>query len=189
MRAPKPVVLTGRHVVLEPLADTHLHDLMVAAQDDEIWRWMPIRRPRTAQDMEALPAWHRAHAGGLAFAVMVDGTARGSTSYLDVDLAVGGLEIGWTWYARDLWATAVNPECKLLLLEHAFNALGAARVTLKTDGQNLRSQAAIRKLGASYDGTLRHHRRRPDGTVRDTAYFSILSAQWPAVRALLVARV
>ncbi len=124
----------------------------------------------------------------LAFAVVVDGRAQGSTSYLDVDLSVGGVEIGWTWYARPLWATTVNPACKLLLLTHAFEVLGAERVTLKTDGLNTRSQSAIRRLGATYDGTLRHHRRRPDGSVRDTAYFSILRSEWPGVREGLLAR-
>ena len=87
-----------------------------------------------------------------------------------------------------LWATAVNPACTLLLLAHAFDALGAQRVTLKTDGRNARSQSAIRRLGAHYDGTLRHARLGPDGTVRDTAYFSILAAQSPAVRDGLEAR-
>lgn len=182
MRPPEPVVLTGRHVRLEPLTDAHLPDLLDAAQDDAIWSWLSMPRPTVAEDL-AVTAADR-----LAFVVIVKGRARGSTSYLDSDVPVAGLEIGWTWYARDLWATPVNPECKLLLLEHAFDELGAARVTLKADGRNLRSQGAIRKLGATYDGTLRHNRLRPDGSVRDTAYFSILLAEWPAVRAGLRAR-
>ena len=179
-------MLSAHGVRLEPLTVAHAPDLLLAAADDEVWRWLPVARPRTEQDVRELVRTHR---GDLAFAVVVDGRAQGSTSYLDVDLAVGGLEIGWTWYARPLWATWVNPACKLLLLEHAFEALDARRVTLKTDGLNTRSQAAIRKLGASYDGTLRHHRRRPDGSVRDTAFFSILAAEWPQVRAGLLARV
>jgi RimJ/RimL family protein N-acetyltransferase len=125
---------------------------------------------------------------GLPWAVVVAGTAVGSTSYLDVDLTVGGLEIGWTWYRRDLWAGDVNPTCKLLLLGHAFDDLGAERVTFKTDALNARSQAAIRRLGCAYDGTLRHHRLRADGSVRDTAYFSLLAAEWPAARDRLEAR-
>jgi RimJ/RimL family protein N-acetyltransferase len=125
----------------------------------------------------------------LPFAVVHDGRAVGSTSYLDIDLEVGGLEIGWTWYTPAVWATPVNPECKLLLLGHAFDDLGAGRVLFKTDALNTRSQAAIRKLGAQYDGTLRHHRLRADGSVRDSAYFSILAEEWPAVRAGLERRV
>ena len=163
----------------------HVPDLLAAAQDDAVWAWMPVQRPRELADIERILATHP----GMPWAVVVDGRAAGSTSYLDVDLTVEGLEIGWTWYRRDLWATAVNPECKLLLLRHAFDELGAQRVTLKTDGRNARSQAAIRKLGAAYDGTLRHHRLRNDGSVRDTAFFSILASEWPQVRAGLEARV
>ena len=185
MRPPEPVVLSGSGVRLEPLTADHAEDLAVAAKDDDVWRWLPVTRPRTADDVRALVAGHTGH---LAFAVVVDGHAQGSTAYLDLDLDVGGIEIGWTWYAKALWASAVNPACKLLLLEHAFEVLGAERVTLKTDRLNTRSQAAIRKLGAQYDGTLRHARRRPDGSVRDTAYFSILVAEWPDVRDGLRAR-
>ncbi len=185
MRPPEPVVLSGFGVRLEPLSPGHAADLAVAGQDADVWRWLPVVRPRTADDVRALVAGHR---GDPAFAVVVDGRAEGSTAYLDVDLEVGGLEIGWTWYAPRLWGTSVNPACKLLLLEHAFESLAAERVTLKTDHLNPRSQAAIRKLGAQYDGTLRHARRRPDGSVRDTAYFSILAAEWPGVREGLQAR-
>ena len=180
MRTPERVALEGRHARLEPLTHEHSPDLLAAAQDDAIWPWMPVRRPRTLDDVHRMI---EGHPGAPAYAVVVDGRAQGSTSYLDVDLSVGGLEVGWTWYARSLWATRVNPQCKLLLLGHAFEALGAERVTLKTDGRNVRSQEAIRRLGATYDGTLRRHRLRNDGTVRDTAYFSILAAKWPAVRA------
>jgi RimJ/RimL family protein N-acetyltransferase len=118
----------------------------------------------------------------LPFVVVKADEVIGTTSYGDIDVQVGGLEIGWTWYTPSVWATAVNPECKLLLLTHAFDELGAERVYLKTDRLNVRSQAAIRKLGGRYDGTLRHHRRRGDGTVRDSVYFSILAAEWPEVR-------
>ncbi len=185
VRPPEPVVLSGHGVRLEPLTIAHADDLVLAAQDDDVWRWLPVPRPRTTDDMRAIVT---AHPADLAFAVVVDGRARGSSSYLDVDLSVGGLEIGWTWYARDLWATQINPTCKLLLLAHAFDQLGAERVTLKTDRLNARSQSAIHRLGAQYDGTLRHARRRPDGSVRDTAYFSILTAEWPDVRDGLLAR-
>ena len=185
MRTPEPVVLSGHGVTLEPLGVAHAADLLTAAQDDDIWRWMPAQRPRTQEDIRRIIETHPAD---LAFAVVVDGRAEGSTSYLDVDITVDGLEIGWTWYAKHLWATDVNPVCKLLLLEHAFEVLGAQRVTLKTDGLNTRSQAAIRKLGARHDGTLRHNRRRPDGSIRDSAFFSILLAEWPTARERLQAR-
>jgi RimJ/RimL family protein N-acetyltransferase len=188
MRSPQPTTLTGEHVQLVALGMEHAEDLFEAGQHDEVWTWLGWPRPRALADMvrqieEALAAPDR-----LPFAVVKDGRAIGTTSYGDIDLAVGGLEIGWTWYTPSVWATAVNPECKYLLLRHAFEDLGVGRVFLKTDGLNARSQAAIRKLGASYDGTLRHHRLRADGSVRDSAYFSILASEWPAVSAGLLAR-
>jgi RimJ/RimL family protein N-acetyltransferase len=185
VRAPEPEVLSGAGVRLEPAGEHHLSDLLEAAQDDEIWPFLSVRRPRSVDEVRTSLV---RRPGELAYVVVVDERAVGSTSYLDVDLGVGGLEIGSTWYARPLWATRVNPACKLLLLGHAFDDLGAARVTLKTDGRNLRSQAAIRKLGCAYDGTLRHHKLRNDGTVRDTAYFSLLAAEWPLARDGLLAR-
>ncbi len=184
MRTPEPVVLTRGRVTLEPWRPEHDEDLLLAGQDDAVWTWLPVPRPRTVTDLAAVRAGHP----GLPWSVVVDGRAQGSTSYLDVDSDLGGLEVGWTWYARELWATDVNPTCKLLLLEHAFTDLGAERVTLKTDALNTRSRAAIGRLGCSYDGTLRHHRRRPDGSVRDTAFFSLLADEWPAARDALLAR-
>jgi RimJ/RimL family protein N-acetyltransferase len=188
MQSPQPVVLDGKHVRLEPLSTQHVDDLFAAAQYDEVWTWLPLRRPVTPADMAEQVEQALTDPDRLAFAVVVDGLACGTTSYFDIDLSVGGLEIGGTWYTPRLWATDVNPECKLLLLGHAFDDLGVERVYLKTDRLNTRSQAAIRKLGTTYDGTLRHHRRRPDGTVRDSAYFSLLASEWPAARQGLLAR-
>ena len=185
MRAAEPVVLELGRIRLEPLGPQHDEQLLAAAQSDEIWQWMPVARPRHIDEVRRIRDTHP----GQAWAVVVAGAAAGSTSYLDVDLPVGGLEVGWTWYRRDLWASSVNPACKLLLLGHAFEVLGAQRVTLKTDALNTRSRAAIAKLGCAYDGTLRHQRLRPDGSVRDTAYFSMLAPEWPAARARLQARV
>jgi RimJ/RimL family protein N-acetyltransferase len=178
VRVPEPVVLTRGRVRLEPWEPAHDADLLAAAQDDEVWRWLSARRPQVLEDVQQLRVSHP----GLAWAVVVDGVAAGSTSYLDVDKEVGGLEIGWTWYRRDLWATEVNPTCKRLLLGHAFDDLGAGRVSLKTDALNTRSRAAITKLGCRHDGTLRHVKVRPDGTIRDSAYFSMLFSEWPAAR-------
>jgi RimJ/RimL family protein N-acetyltransferase len=184
VRQPEPVVLKRGRVSLEPWEPRHDSELFEAAQDDDVWRWLSVPRPTAVQDVARLRTEHV----GLPWAVVVDGVACGSTSYLDVDLAVEGLEIGWTWYRRSLWASDVNPTCKLLLLSHAFDELGAARVTLKTDALNTRSRAAILRLGCCYDGTLRHHRLRSDGSVRDSAYFSVLASEWPAARAGLEAR-
>ena len=184
MKQPEPVVLVRGRVSLEPWDPRHDAELLEAAQSEDVWRWLSVPRPTTVQQIASLRETHI----GMPWAVVVDGVAAGSTSYLDVDLSVEGLEIGWTWYRQDLWATDVNPTCKLLLMTHAFEGLGAQRITLKTDGLNARSQAAIRKLGCSYDGTLRHHRLRADGSVRDSAYFSLLASEWPPAKAALEAR-
>lgn len=112
----------------------------------------------------------------------------GCTTYLDMRLDQCGIEIGMTWYGQKWKGTKVNPECKLLLLEFAFEKLGMKRVQLKTDSRNVHSQAAIRKLGAQYEGTLRKHGIQPNGFVRDTVMFSILDDEWPVVRKSLEAR-
>ena len=184
MQPPAPLVLSRGRVSLEPWEGRHDDELLEAAQHEDVWRWLSVPRPTTSQQIARLRETHI----GMPWAVVVDGVAAGSTSYLDVDLAVEGLEIGWTWYRRDLWASDVNPTCKLLLMGHAFEALGAARITFKTDALNTRSQAAIRRLGCAYDGTLRHHRLRSDGSVRDSAYFSILAGEWPPARSARAAR-
>jgi RimJ/RimL family protein N-acetyltransferase len=184
MRAPEHVTLSRGPVRLEPWEQQHDEALLSAAQDDDIWRWLPAVRPRTDEDIARVRTDHP----GQPWAVLLDGEPVGSTSYLDVDAELGGLEIGWTWYRKDLWATPLNPTCKLLLMSYAFDDLGAGRVSLKTDGLNTRSQTAIKKLGCRYDGTLRHHRLRPDGSVRDTAYFSMLADEWPPARARLEER-
>jgi RimJ/RimL family protein N-acetyltransferase len=178
------VVLTRGRVRLEPWSTHHEEQLLVAAQGEDVWRWIPVPR---VTDLQGLHRF-RDRPRDLCFVVVVDGVAAGSTSFLDVDVAVEGLEIGATWYRQDLWGSDVNPTCKLLLLGHAFEDLGVARVTLKTDALNTRSRAAIAKLGCAYDGTLRHAQLRADGSVRDTAYFSMLASEWPAARDVLVSR-
>jgi RimJ/RimL family protein N-acetyltransferase len=123
----------------------------------------------------------------VAYAVLdlAAGSAVGSTSLYDVSTRHRHLEIGRTWLGRPAWRTAVNTECKLLLLEHCFERLDALRVQLKTDARNLRSQAAIERLGAVREGVLRHHMVMPDGYVRDTVMYSVIAPEWPAVRARL----
>lgn len=182
MRRPERVVLEGHGVRLEPLARTHVPDLLTVAQDDDVWRFLSLPQPQDSAAMTAVVDAACDDPARTAWAVVVEGAAVGSTSYLDVDLSVAGLEIGWTWYARELWATQVNPACKRLLLGHAFDELGAGRVTFKLDAANTRSFRAVQRLGARHDGTLRHHRLRADGTVRDSAYFSVLRDEWPVVR-------
>jgi RimJ/RimL family protein N-acetyltransferase len=116
------------------------------------------------------------------------GTIVGTTSLGDVSVPDERVHLGWTAYSPSVWATAVNPECKLLLLAHAFDDCGFGRVKIQTDSLNLRSQGAIARLGAVREGVLRRHQARADGTFRDTVVFSILRDEWPEVRAGLMAR-
>jgi len=117
-----------------------------------------------------------------------DNRVIGSTRYLDVQEADRNVEIGWTWYTPDVWGGVVNPEAKYLLMRHAFDDWRAIRVALKTDINNLHSQAAIKKLGARYEGTLRNQRIRLDGSYRDTVIFSVIESEWPAVKSGLEER-
>jgi RimJ/RimL family protein N-acetyltransferase len=131
----------------------------------------------------------RGEAYAFAVRLLGDGRVIGSTSYLAVVAKHRRAEIGSTWYARDCWGTAVNPECKYLLLRHAFEDWGAVRIQLVTDVNNLHSRKAIEKLGAKLEGTMRGHGIRPDGSVRDVRLYSIIPAEWPSVRAGLLSRI
>jgi RimJ/RimL family protein N-acetyltransferase len=191
--APRDVVLSGQFVRLEPLALSHVRGLAeTTCGDEQVWQWLPTF-PADADDMAAVVTAalaDRAAGTRFPFAIVHSPTEQvvGSSSYLDIDPADGRIEIGWTWLSRSVWRTAVNTEAKLLLLDHAFGALGCERVALKTHHNNERSQQAIARLGAVREGTLRHHMRHRDGTWRDSVYFSILAAEWPAVRDRLQAR-
>jgi RimJ/RimL family protein N-acetyltransferase len=190
MRQPERILLEGRYVRLEPLDDRHRDDLLAAAaQDPATFRYM-------GSDLSVgADAWPAYLADALApefiaWATVDAATGRavGSTRFGDIAPEHGRVEIGWTWIAPSHQGTAVNTEAKLLQLTYAFDELGATRVALKTDGRNLRSQAAIERLGAVREGALRRHIRMPDGYMRDTVYFSILADEWPTVKANLEAR-
>ena len=187
-----PLQLIGKHVRLDPLTTEHLQPLINAAQADEIWTYLPLNLKSPGAMAHHLQTVLALQARGIEYPFVVvtqiDGRVVGSTSYRDVSEANHATEIGWTWYAPRVWGTAVNPEAKYLLLRHAFEDWHAIRVFLKTDARNVRSQAAIRKLGGQYEGTLRSQRLLPDGHRRDTAYFSILDDEWPAVKVRLQER-
>jgi len=183
--------LVGNVVRLEPLAARHSQELFdVLGSDDEAWRWMIVLTPHSVEDMSAIIERYlnEVELGTRdAFAVVHKDTGKtiGTTSLMDISRHDRTLEIGSTIYAREFWRTAVNTETKLLLLTEAFETRDFLRVTLKTDGENKRSQSAITRLGATYEGTLRSHRMRADGTSRDSMYYSILSTEWPLVKARL----
>jgi RimJ/RimL family protein N-acetyltransferase len=181
----EPVTLTGDHVRLEPAADHHVPDLLAAAQDAQIWTWLPWERPRSEAELAAILEGERRSALPFAQIEAATGRAVGITTYRDIDARHRTLEVGGTWIGRPWWRTALNTEAKLLILGHAFEALHANRVAIKTDIRNERSQAAIARLGAKREGVLRHQYIRPDGTLRDTVMYSLIPEEWPAVRAYL----
>jgi RimJ/RimL family protein N-acetyltransferase len=181
------VVLGGNHVTLEPLALAHSSDLFAAGRDAETWGYMPLPAPRSIEDVESMirQALVETEAGReAAFAIVATGLEKavGSTRYLDLQRPHRGLEIGWTWIGAPWRRTAINTECKLLLLGQAFDRWGAHRVTLKTDARNTRSQRAIERIGGVREGVLRRHRVCWDGHVRDTVYYGIVDREWPGVR-------
>lgn len=160
-------------------------DLYAALDHDACWEHVAGRPASVDQYAETLS--QASTVGRWPWVVRLDGAVVGTTSYLDVSLPDARLEIGWTAYTPSVWATAVNPECKLLLMGWAFDH-GFGRVQLKTDIRNLRSQRAIAKLGATYEGVLRRYQRRADGTMRDTVFFSVTAEEWPKVREDLTRR-
>lgn len=189
--------LAGTWVRLTPTApETEASELFKALDDERVWTHISFVSANTEQLTQLLrarqadPAWQawtlrllRPLAGHSV------GTVVGMTCYLDVSVQDARLEIGSTLYRPSVWGTAVNPEAKLLLLGYAFDKLGVGRVQLLTDIRNARSQRAIAKLGATYEGTLRRHKRRTDGTVRDSVLFSITAEDWPGIRKRLTERI
>lgn len=192
----QPVTLTGQHARLVPLQPSHHDDLVEAVQDGELWRLWYTAIPRP-QDMRAeierrlalqaagsmLPFAVIAQAGPLA------GRAVGMTTYMNIDTPNRRVEIGSTWYRRAMQRTALNTECKWMLLRHAFETLGCIAVEFRTHFFNRQSRAGIERLGAKLDGVLRNHQIcvHPDapGSLRDTCVYSIIASEWPSVKAHL----
>jgi RimJ/RimL family protein N-acetyltransferase len=184
---PLPIVLEGVNARLEPLEAKHAEGLFAIGQDETIWRY--LLRPKLVSLDDArnfVDEAVKVAATGtqLPFAIIDQKCNRvaGSTRYLDIRASDRAIEIGSTWLGREFQRTAINTECKYLLLRHAFEELGAVRVTLKTDGRNEQSQRAIERLGAVREGVLRKHMILWDGYIRDTVYYSILDSEWPDVK-------
>ncbi|MEO8625900.1 MAG: GNAT family N-acetyltransferase [Candidatus Limnocylindrales bacterium] len=188
----EPVTLEGTYVQLEPLSMNHLAGLTQVGLDAEIWRWMPMF-VQSPQDMRTLieEALADAEAGTMVpFATIERATGKpvGSTRYLSIVPAHRRLEIGWTWLAPAWQHGAVNTEAKLLMLQHAFEKLGALRVEFKTDALNEKSRTALLKIGAVEEGVFRHHMVMPGGRQRDSAYYSVIVEEWPRVHQNLEGR-
>lgn len=185
------LVLAGDVVAIRKYQSSDAPELVQALADPQIWEHVPAF-PQTAEDWGAY-ALKGVPTGRWPFVVRLTqslagfdaGAVVGSSSYYDVSPDNSHVSIGYTTYAPQVWGTAVNPATKLLLLQHAFEVLGMNRVQLKTDNRNLRSQAAMLKIGATREGVLREHMVRRDGTRRDSVIFSILASEWPAVRQTL----
>lgn len=186
-----PVTLEGSRVRLEPLDERHLDELARVAFDDAIWRWT-MGRPL---DEPALRAWFdaaraNAEAGTEVPFATVDvpsSQAIGSTRFMTIAPEHRRLEIGWTWVGSPYQRSGANREAKLLQLTHAFETLDAERVEFKTHARNERSRGALLGIGATFEGVLRHHTIMPDGSNRDSAFYSVLAGEWPAVKARLQA--
>jgi RimJ/RimL family protein N-acetyltransferase len=187
----EPVVLEGSTIRLEPLAPGHFADLQLVGFDQALWQWT-IMRP---QDEGGLRRWFETALGNAEagierpFATVDRATGRaiGSSRFLSIVPEHRRLEIGWTWVATAFQRTGANREAKLLQLTHAFETLGANRVEFKTHSRNERSRTALAGIGATFEGIFRSHMIMPDGSIRDSAYFSVIASEWPAVKAGLEA--
>ncbi|GAB3581917.1 GNAT family protein [Amycolatopsis endophytica] len=183
--------LRGKHVHLEPLAAEHAEGLHEAGRDPEVWRWLSLQRPDTLDDTRAMIDDILAEHDRVAWAQIDAATGRvaGTTSYYEIVPRHRIIAIGYTWIGSPWQRTPLNTESKLLLLERAFDVLGAHRVTWHTDHRNEKSQRAIERLGATREGVLRSHRIRPDGSIRDTVVYSLLADEWPTTQRRLAERV
>jgi len=183
---PKPLILTGHGVRLEPLSPEHADALTAAASDGELWKlWFTaIPEPEKVATYIADALQGQKDGTMLPWVVreVTSGAIVGSTRYHDIIARADRVEIGYTWYAKTWQRSHVNTACKLLLLGHAFDTLGCAVVGLRTDNFNFASQRAIERLGAKKDGVIRHHFPRRDGTIRDSVIYSILAPEWPDVK-------
>jgi RimJ/RimL family protein N-acetyltransferase len=184
--------LEGHGVRLEPLVAEHAEPLARAAADGRLWElWftaVPEADAVSTYIETALAGEAAGHMLPWAVRDLASGAIVGSTRYHDIVTAIDRVEIGYTWYAKRCQRTHVNTACKLLLFDHAFEAVGCKVVGLRTDNFNFASQRAIERLGAKKDGVIRHHAARRDGTVRDTVIYSVLAAEWPDVKRHLLLR-
>ena len=182
-----PVTLTGKDVRLEPLSEAHIPGLAEIGIGQKFWHFMLYGDMKTDADMRnwVLDILKRARQGTDLPFVAIDltsGRVAGSTRYLNIMPKDRGLEIGGTWYGIEFQHTAINTECKYLLMTHAFETLKAIRVQLKTDSRNERSQKAIERIGAKKEGVLRNHIILPDGYFRHSVFYSVLDTEWPEVK-------
>ena len=181
-----PVTLAGEHVQLEPMLEAHHAQLAEVGLDEDLWKWIPVpvRTPEEMKSYVDAALAEQARGASLPFTIVerATGNVIGSTRYANIERTHRRVEIGWTWVARPWQRTAVNTECKYMLLKHAFETLGCIRVELKTDSLNERSRAAILRIGAKEEGVFRNHMITASGRIRHSVYFSITDSEWPVVK-------
>ncbi len=185
---PAPVTLAGPHATLRPLAPEHHDGLVAATRDGELWRlWYTAVPSPEGMHAEIERRLALQAAGSMLPFTVFDAGGRivGMSTYMNIDAVHRRVEIGSTWYAASAQRGPLNTQCKRLLLGHAFDALGCIAVEFRTHRLNSQSRRAIERLGAQLDGILRAHQLSPNGTLRDTAVYSITAAEWPAVKAHL----
>ena len=184
----EPVTLNGPHARLEPLSHAHIDGLTDAVKDGELWKLWYTSIPRPEDMDKEINRRLSLQAAGvmLPFTVFdASGRIAGMTTYMNIDPANRHVEIGSTWYAKRVQRSALNTQCKLLLLTHAFDRLDCIAVEFRTHFFNHQSRRGIERLGAKLDGILRSHQIAGNGTLRDTVVYSIIAAEWPTVRAHL----
>ena len=182
-----PEVLEGNRAKLVPLTNEHTKELWDSARDESLWEHYTFRKMGSYENFEKFinSSINEARTGKEFTFTIIDkktGRAAGGTSFLDIQPASRSLEIGRTWLAKELHGSGFNAECKYLLLKYCFEELKLIRVFFKTDSNNIRSQKAMEKIGAKYEGILRNHMIREDGTFRHSAYYSIIESEWETVK-------
>ncbi|RLQ97504.1 GNAT family N-acetyltransferase [Falsibacillus albus] len=184
------IVLEGQYVELLPMEYEYLENLVQAGLDEQIWTYMPTKAANKDKMKMLVTQAMSNRETGVEYPFVIKSKEHdriiGSTRFLDISLPNKNLEIGWTWLNPSVWRSAVNTECKLLLMEYCFETLGLNRVMLKTDSRNNRSRTAILRLGAKEEGTMRMHRVLEDGYIRDTVMFSVIKPEWPGVKERLI---
>lgn len=189
---PSDLSLVGKNVSLVPMHQDHVQGLIEAASSGELWNLPYTGVPSPDQMAEVVENAIKQKMGGTQFPFVVmcasTGTVLGSTRYYNIEPSNRNLSIGYTWYAERVHRSAVNTETKYLLLEHAFDRMKCISVQWHTDHRNLRSQAAIKRLGAKFEGVLRNHKIMPDGVIRHTHCFSMLDTEWPSAKMFLTSR-
>ncbi|SFS16955.1 Protein N-acetyltransferase, RimJ/RimL family [Dyella sp. OK004] len=187
-----PLILKGRLVELRPVEEETLDELFNVSRDPNIWRLTSVAYSDPAIFYPNFKAALRDREHGKVYPLLMclagSGQIIGTTRLLDIHPHDKKIEIGVTWMACEFWGTGINTECKLLLLEHCFETLGANRVQFRAKADNARSRRALEKIGATFEGVMRKDKIEPNGNARDTALYSIVREEWPSVKAQLVAR-